>query len=105
MPKNQDRDADLDEVTDFVVRGGGPRLFGQRRLVRRCCEWASAEWPGPDEELVAAVLRRRAREESGSVVAAMLVSVLANLIARLIVQWWKSRHKAAWLIRFDADAP
>lgn len=105
MSQDQDRAADLDEVTDFVVRGSGIRLAGQRRFARRCCEWVAAEWPGPDEEMVAEIIRRRAREEYGSVVAAIFVSVLANLIARLIVQWWKSRHKAAWLVRFDCDAP
>lgn len=86
------RSRDIDDATDFVIRGCGPRLAGNRRFARRCCQWAAEEWPGADAGKVAAVLRRRTREEYGSVLAAILVPLLVNLIANLIVQWWRKRH-------------
>lgn len=103
MPQSPDRAAAIDDATEFVMAHSGRRLFGQRKFARRCVEWVADEWPGPDEERVAAVIRRRAKEEYGSVVAAILISVLANLIAKAIVAWWRKRQ-GDFLVRFS-DAP
>ncbi len=86
--------SDVDSAADFVAEGCGRRLMGQRRFVRRCCQWAAEDWPGPDADTLAVLLRRRTRDEYGSVLAAILVPMLVNLIASLIVDWWKRRHQS-----------
>jgi hypothetical protein len=32
------------------------------------------------------------KQEYGSIVAMLIISVLANLIARAVWEWWKKRH-------------
>jgi hypothetical protein len=60
-------------------------------------EWAVEEFPvdAPAErmeEVLAARLRIRARDKYGSVIAAILISVLAQLIVKAIIAWWKKNH-------------
>lgn len=97
MPPDHDR---TDEpLTDYV----GRRVRRHRWFARRCCEWVIAEAPAElDRETVEEIIRRRSREEYGSVLAAILLPLLLNLVAGLIVEWWRRRN-GSWLVRFDAS--
>jgi hypothetical protein len=90
-------DANYKALKDFVARSGGVRLAMHGQLRDQLVEMAVEEFPfdAPDErrvEVLAARLRIRARERYGSVVIMLLVSVLANLIAKLVIEWWKKHH-------------
>lgn len=89
--------ADYKTLKDYVSRAGGMRLAMHGTLRDQLVEMAVEEFPfdAPDEkrvEVLAARLRVRARERYGSVIAMILVSVIANLIAKLIVEWWRKHH-------------
>lgn len=43
-------------------------------------------------EVLQARMRRRVKEEYGSILALLIISVLANLVARAIWQWWIDRR-------------
>lgn len=84
-------------LKEYVARAGGMRLSMHQTLRDQLVDMAVAEFPfdAPDDrrvEVLAARLRVRAREKYGSILAMILVSVLANLIARLIVEWWRKHH-------------
>lgn len=102
MSPDQDRAAT--EMNDFVLDVGGSRLRGHRRFVRRCCDWVAEEGPPDlDDATVKEIVRRRAKQEYGSVLAAILLPLLLNMISGLILEWWKRRNKA-WPAP-KADAP
>jgi len=90
-------DADYKALKDYVSRTGGMRLAMHGQLRDQLVEMAVEEFPfdAPDDrrvEVLSARLRIRARERYGSVLIMLLVSVLANLIARLVIEWWKKHH-------------
>lgn len=90
-------DANYKALKDYVSRAGGMRLAMHGQLRDQLVEMAVEEFPfdAPDErrvEVLAARLRLRARGRYGSVVIMLLVSVLANMIAKLVVEWWKRHH-------------
>lgn len=63
----------------------------------RLVEIAVEEFPcGIDRdkslEVLQARMRIRIRQEYGSIIAVLLISVLANLIARAVWEWLKKRH-------------
>lgn len=79
----------------FVARGGGVRLALHERTRDRLVEMAVEEWPTgcpPDriEEVLAAKMRIRVRQEYGSIVAMILVGVMINIIVKLVTEWWFS---------------
>lgn len=91
MPPDQDRTAE--SMSEFVASRGGRRLWGNRRFARRCCEWVAEENPATlDRQTVEEIIRRRAGQEYGSVLAAILLPLLLNLISGLIVEWWRRRN-------------
>jgi hypothetical protein len=84
-------------LKDFVARKGGIRLAMHGGLRDQLVDMAVAEFPldAPEDkkvEVLAARLRRRCREQYGSVVAMILIGVLINVITHIIVEWWKSRQ-------------
>jgi hypothetical protein len=81
----------------YVARAGGVRLSTHPALRDRLVEWAVEEFPAdaPEDrmaEVLSARLRLRVRDKYGSVIAAILISVLAQLIVNAIVAWWKKNH-------------
>jgi hypothetical protein len=81
----------------YVRRTGGIRLATHPALRDKLIEWAVEEYPTdapPErmEEVLTARLRLRVRDQYGSVIAAILISVLAQLIVKAIVEWWKRRN-------------
>lgn len=83
----------------FVAEAGGMRLGVHQRLRDQLVEWAVEEFPtdAPADkgaEVLAARLRRRIREDKryGSIIAIALISIFANLVAKLIWEWWQKRH-------------
>lgn len=90
-------DANYKTLKDYVSRAGGMRLAMHGTLRDQLVEIAVEEFPfdAPDDrrvEVLANRLRVRAREKYGSFVVMMIVSVLANLIAKMIVEWWRKHH-------------
>lgn len=90
-------DARYSTLKQYVSRTGGMRLAMHGAVRDQLVEMAVEEFPfdAPDDkrvEVLAARLRLRAREQYGSVVIVLLVSVLANLIAKLVVEWWRKNH-------------
>lgn len=89
---------DYRPLTDYIRRRGGMRVAMHQGLVDRMIAMAVEEFPHtgcPDEALedvLRARLSIRIKREYSSVVAALLISVLANLITRLIVEWIKRRQ-------------
>lgn len=85
-------------LKQFVAQKGGLRLSVQHRLRDRLVDWAVEDFPldaddEHGEQVLAARLRLRVRQQyGGSLVAMALVSIIANLIARLVWEWWKKRH-------------
>jgi len=84
-------------LNEYVEEVGGPRLRFHGPLRERLVEMAVEEFPADaaDDhgvEVLAARLRRRVKQEYGSIVAMLIISVLANLIARAVWEWWKKRH-------------
>jgi hypothetical protein len=89
--------ARYDSLKTYVARAGGIRLSAHPALRDRLVEWAVEEFPTdapPDRmaEVLSARLRLRARDQYGSVIAALLISVLAQLIVKAVVEWWKRRQ-------------
>lgn len=84
-------------LRQWVIRSGGVRLALHPALRDQLVDWAVEEFPAdapPEriEEVLSARLRLRARDKYGSVIAAILISVLAQLIVKAIVAWWKKNH-------------
>lgn len=87
----------------FVAASGGRRLAFHRGIRDRLVEMAVEEFPldaDPERmrEVLDARMRVRIRDEYGSVIAMLLISVLANIIARAVIEWWKKRHSHAVLM-------
>ena len=83
-------------LREFVLRRGGFRLCARTAMTDRLLGIAVEEWPEdcpPEkaEEVLAARMRIRVKQEYGSIVALFIVSVLVNVISRLIVEWWRNR--------------
>jgi hypothetical protein len=84
-------------LKEFVSKRGGLRLAIHGGLRDQLVEMAVEDYPldaTPErmEEVLAARLRMRCRKKYGSVVALLLISVLANLVAKAVWEWWKTRH-------------
>lgn len=81
-------------LKDFVEARCGTRGGFHRGIRNRLAEIAVEEFPtdAPAEkclEVLNARMRVRIRQEYGSVVAMLIISVFANLIARAVWEWWK----------------
>lgn len=81
-------------LREFVSRQGGIRASMHGPLRDQLVDWCVEEFPAdapPDrmEEVLMARIRLRARERYSSVIAALLISVLAQLIVRLVIEWWR----------------
>jgi hypothetical protein len=90
-------DASYRPLKDYVARRGGIRLAMHARLRDQLVEAAVADWPtgcDPDklEDVVVARLRLRVRNQYGSIMAMLLISVVANIVGRLVLEWWRNRH-------------
>lgn len=90
-------------LKEFAAVRCGARGQVHRAARDRLVEIAVEEFPAdaPDEhrlEVLQARMRVRIRQEYGSIVAMLLISVLANLIARAIMEWWKRNHSHKVLI-------
>ena len=90
-------DASYRPLKDYVARRGGMRLAMHARLRDQLVDAAVADWPigcDPDkvEEVVVARLRLRVRNQYGSIMAMLLISVVANIVGRLVLEWWRKRH-------------
>lgn len=84
-------------LKDFVEARCGTRGGFHRGIRNRLTEIAVEEFPcdATDDrvlEVLQARMRVRIRQEYGSIVAVLLISVLANLIARAVWEWWKNRR-------------
>lgn len=90
-------------LRQWVIRAGGVRLSLHPALRDQLIDWAVEEFPAdapPEriEEVLAARLRIRARDRYGSVIAAILISVLAQLIVNAVVAWWRKNHSHKVLV-------
>lgn len=90
-------DASYRPLKDYVARRGGIRLAMHARLRDQLVEAAVADWPiGCDadkvDDVVMARLRLRVRQQYGSLMAMLLISVVANIVGRLVLEWWRKRH-------------
>lgn len=90
-------------LKDFAASRCGTRGIVHRSVRDRLVEIAVEEFPADadDErmlEVLEARLRLRIRNEYGSITAMLLISVLANLIARSVWEWWRQRHSHRVLI-------
>lgn len=102
-------------LKQFVATQGGARINLHKRLRDRIVEIAVEEWPtGCEddrvEEVLRARVRRRVKDQYGSIIAAILISVLADLIVKAIVAWWKKRHShrvlmEGWRAQSSPDLP
>ena len=84
-------------LKDYVCRQGGIRVLMHGPLRDQLIEWAVEDFPADADpermaEVLSARLRIRAREKYGSVIAAILISVLAELIVKAIIAWWQKRQ-------------
>lgn len=84
-------------LKDFVEARGGVRMAYHRAARNRLVEMAVEEFPldTPAEKMLDVLnarMRVRIRKEYGSVIAMLLISVLANLIARAVIEWWKNHR-------------
>lgn len=91
-------------LKNFVAQKGGLRVSANPRVRDRLVEWAIEEFPFDAEddrgaEVLAARLRVRARKQHGSLLALAFLSILSNLIARLVWEWWKDRYSHRLLLR------
>lgn len=81
----------------FVERECGRRGQMHSKARDRLVEIAVEEFPHDAQDdlcldVLTARMRRRIREEYGSVVAILLISIIANLVARAVWDWWKNRR-------------
>lgn len=93
----------------FVASKGGVRLSMHGPLRDRLVELAVENWPVDCEperlqEVVAAKLRIAIRNKYGSILATFLISVLVQMIARLVVEWWLNRQSHRVLMQGWARA-
>jgi hypothetical protein len=79
----------------YILRKGPMRLALHGGLRDRLIEQIVSDWPvgcPPEklEEVIRARVSLRLRERYGSVVAVLLLSALANIVIRLVLDWWFS---------------
>lgn len=79
----------------FVLRRSPMRLAMHGNLRDRIIEHVVEDWPigCPQdrlEEVIRARMSVRLRERYGSVIAMFILSALANVVIRLILDWWFS---------------
>ena len=84
-------------LRDYVARQGGIRVHMHGPLRDQLVDWCVEEFPvdatpARMEEVLMARIRLRARERYSSVIAALLISVLAQLIVKLVIEWWRRHH-------------
>ena len=85
-------------LKDFVRKRGGLRLAVHGKLRDQLVEIGVEEFPlDADDEhgpaVLAARIKRKADEKYGfAIITMILVSVIANLVARAIWEWWKKRQ-------------
>lgn len=84
-------------LRDFVTREGGIRVSMHGPLRDQLVDWCVEDFPvdAPPErmcEVLSARVRIRAREKYGSVIAAILISILSQLIVKLVIEWWRRNH-------------
>lgn len=92
----------------FVLRRAPMRLALHGSLRDSLVEQIVEEWPvgcQPDriEEVVRARMSVRLRERYGSVVAVFILSALANVLIRIILEWWFSAPENRTLMAEWAD--
>ena len=81
----------------FIAKRGGVRLAMHGPLRDSIVEMIVEEWPAgcPSdrlEEVVKARVSVRLRKKYGSVVAMFLLSMLAQAIIKLVIEWWFARE-------------
>lgn len=83
-------------LKSFVSKRAGIRFAAHGALRDAMVEMVVEEWPeGCDpsklEDVLRARLSIRIRQRYGSVVAFFLISVLLNVIVKLVIEWWLDR--------------
>lgn len=83
-------------LKNWVEQKGGIRLSANGRIRDRLVEWAVEEFPldadqEHGEQVLAARLRLRVRKQYSSLLGMAIVSILANLVSRLVWEWWQDR--------------
>lgn len=82
----------------WILRRAPMRVSLHGALRDRLVEQIVEDWPTgcpPDriEEVAQARMQVRLRDRYGSVIAVFVISALANILIRLVVEWWFS-HQA-----------
>lgn len=90
-------------LKEFVATSSGARLAPHSGVRDRLVEMAVEEYPldAPDDkalDVLKARMRIRIKQEYGSIIAMILISVVANLVARAIWEWIKKRRSHRELI-------
>ena len=107
-----ERNVSYSPLKKYVCREGGVRLSMHGPLRDKFVEWAVEEFPvdAPEDkvaEVLTARLRIRAREKYGSVLLAIVMGVVIQLVVNAIVRWIESRRAnralmIAWATRAKA---
>jgi hypothetical protein len=102
-------DARYRPLKSFVARRAGLRLSLHGGLRDRLVEVIVEEWPTdcPIEHIPDVVHARvavRIRERYSGVLASFLISVLANYLVRLVLEWWWERGSHRVLMAGWANA-
>jgi hypothetical protein len=102
---------DYSTLKEYVAESCGARGRVHAGLRDRLVTIGVEEFPvdmGCDArglEVLQARMRRRVKEEYGSILAILIISVIANLVARAIWQWWIDRRaNRAIMMVWQADA-
>jgi hypothetical protein len=90
-------DAVYRPLKSYVAANGGLRLAMRASLRDRLVEQIVEDWPTdcpPDrlEEVVRARVSVRLRQQYGGVVAMFLLSMIAQVVIKLVIEWWFSRQ-------------
>lgn len=91
-------EADYRPLKDYVARAGGMRLAMHPQIRDQMVELGVEEFPfdATDDtrvKVLAARLRIRARERYGSLLSILIIGIIANLVSRLIIEWWR-KHRS-----------
>lgn len=84
-------------LKDYTASRCGTRGAVHAAARDRLVEIAVEEFPSDADperllEVLTARLRVRIRKEYGAIFATLLISILANLVARAVWEWWKSHR-------------
>jgi hypothetical protein len=90
-------DARYRALKNYVAQKGGLRLSMHGGLRDQLVEAVVEEWPvgcsaSRVDEVVRARVARRLRTKYGGLLSSFVISVLANLVIRLVVEWWLDRN-------------